>query len=169
MSVKARLSLWLACFLWAISFIATKVALEEAPPLFVVGARLVFSGFCFAVWLCRLGRFEAHGIGEVGRLLVLSLLGTGPHYGLQTIGLQYTSGSNASMYAVTGPLCMAILGAIWLGKRLTLRKSMGILMAIVGVFWVMGWDPAREFHLGVKQIGDGLVLASIVLWAGFTV
>ncbi len=169
MSTKARVSLWIACFLWAISFIATKVALEEAPPLFVVGARLVVSGFCFLIWLYRRGKFETHGIGEMGRLLALSLLGTGPHYGLQTIGLQYTSASNASIYAVTGPVCIAILGAIWLGERLTLRKSLGILMAVTGVLWVMGWHTVREFHLGVKQIGDGLVLGSIVLWAGFTV
>ena len=46
---------------------------------------------------------------------------------------------------------------------------MGNLMAIIGVLRVMDWDTAGEPHLGLEEIGDGLMLKAILLRAGFTV
>ena len=45
----------LACFFWAVSFIASKVALKSASPLTVVTLRLVISALCFAVWFSLRG------------------------------------------------------------------------------------------------------------------
>ena len=170
MSLKASLGLWIACFLWAISFIATKVALEGAPPLSLVALRLLISAGCFALWFWSRGRgIPWPGRGTVGKLFVLSLLGTGLHYGIQTIGLRYTTASNASIYAVTGPISITVIAALWLGERLTARKAIGISIALAGVFWVMGWESLREFNLEGHLLGDVLVFGSIMLWAGFTV
>jgi drug/metabolite transporter (DMT)-like permease len=170
MSLKASLGLWIACFLWAISFIATKVALEGAPPLSLVALRLLISAGCFALWFWSRGRgIPWPGRGTMGKLFVLSLLGTGLHYGIQTIGLRYTTASNASIYAVTGPISITVIAALWLGERLTARKAIGISIALAGVFWVMGWESLREFNLEGHLLGDVLVFGSIMLWAGFTV
>lgn len=103
------------------------------------------------------------------QLFLLSLMGTGLHYGIQTIGLQYTTASNASIYAVTGPISITLIAALFLGERITARKALGIAVALGGVLWVMGAETLREFKLGAHVMGDALVLASIVLWAGFTV
>lgn len=170
MSLGASLGLWIACFLWAISFIATKVALEGAPPLCLVALRLLISAACFALWFwSRGGRIPWPGRGTLGKLFALSLLGTGLHYGIQTIGLRYTTASNASIYAVTGPISITVIAALWLGERLTARKAIGISIALAGVFWVMGWESLREFKLEGHLLGDVLVFGSIMLWAGFTV
>lgn len=164
------MGLWIACLLWAISFIATKVALQGAPPLTLVALRLLISSGCFAFW------FWSRGLGipwpgrkALGKLFVLSLLGTGLHYGIQTIGLRYTTASNASIYAVTGPISITVIAALWLGEKLTVRKAMGVSVALAGVLWVMGWESLRQFRLEGHLLGDVLVLGSIMLWAGFTV
>ncbi len=170
MSWKASLGLWIACFLWAISFIATKVALEGAPPLTLVGSRLLVSAACFLFWFWGRGRnIPWPGGAALRRLFLLSLLGTGLHYGVQTIGLRYTTASNASIYAVTGPISITVIATLFLGERLTLRKTIGILVALTGVLWVMGWESLKEFRLEGHILGDILVFGSIMLWAGFTV
>ncbi len=170
MSLGASLGLWIACFLWAISFIATKVALEGAPPLSLVALRLLISAGCFALWFWSRGRrIPWPGRKTLGKLFVLSLMGTGLHYGIQTIGLRYTSASNASIYAVTGPISITVIAALWLGERITARKAIGISIALAGVLWVMGWESLREFKLEGHLLGDLLVFGSIMLWAGFTV
>lgn len=170
MSLGASLGLWIACFLWAISFIATKVALEGAPPLSLVALRLLISAGCFALWFWSRGRrIPWPGRKTLGKLFVLSLMGTGLHYGIQTIGLRYTSASNASIFAVTGPISITVIAALWLGERLTARKAIGISIALAGVLWVMGWESLREFKLEGHLLGDLLVFGSIMLWAGFTV
>lgn len=170
MPTRARLALIAACILWAVSFVATKVALDSAPALVVVALRLVISAVCFAPWL-RLPR-GAHGAAGPRvflELVWLSLLGTGLHYGLQTIGLQYTTASNASLYAVTAPITILLVSALLLGERVTARKAVGVTLAVVGVLLVMGPETLASFELGAHVKGDLLVLVSIVMWGLVTV
>lgn len=170
MPIRARLALVCACVLWAASFVASKVALQSAPPLVVVALRLVISAACFAPWLLSPG--GTRGIAARGvflRLVGLSLLGTGLHYGLQTVGLQYTTASNASLYAVTAPITILLLSALLLGERITARKALGVALALVGVLLVMGPESLGSLELGAHVKGDLLVLLSIVMWGLFTV
>ena len=159
-----------ACVLWAVSFVATKVALEAVPPLTVVALRLLISSACFAPWILISGGFEAIG-GRRGlaRLSWLSLLGTGLHYGLQTMGLQYTTASNASLYAVTAPITILLLSAAMLGERITIRKTLGVVLALTGVLVVLGPETLTTLELDAHVKGDLLVLVSIVMWGLFTV
>lgn len=170
MQRKAQLALISASFFWAISFIATKVALNSAPALTVVTLRLIISSFCFVIWLIFSGRkIEFLGFKWLAQLFLLSLYGTGLHYGIQTIGLKYTSASNASLYAVTAPITILILGAIILKERVGLKKLTGIALALSGVLTVMGLDTLLELELKKHLLGDFLVFCSIVFWGLFTV
>ncbi len=170
MPTGARLALITACVLWAVSFVATKVALTAAPPLSVVTLRLLISAACFVPWLLpRGGRSSLPGRRGFLRLVGLSLLGTGLHYGLQTIGLQYTTASNASLYAVTAPITILLLSALLLGERVTGRKALGVGLAVAGVLLVMGPETLLSLDLGGHVKGDLLVLVSIVMWGLFTV
>lgn len=168
--ISARIALITACFFWAASFIATKTALDSIPPLTVVTLRLAISSLCFLVWLLVRGKkIPFGGPGWLGRLFLLSLFGTGLHYGIQTIGLQYTSASNASLYAVTSPISIAVIAVLFLGERLTIKKALGIGCALVGVLVVLGIETLKTFELKGHLLGDLLVLTSIIMWGIFTV
>jgi len=170
MPVYSTIGLVVACFFWAVSFIATKVAVGAAPPLTVVTLRLLVSAICFALWFFLQGRsWGFWGYRRLRQLFLLSLFGTGLHYGLQTIGLQFTAASNASIYAVTGPISITLIAAVFLGERISLRKGIGIVVAIIGVLWVMGIETLRSFELKGNVLGDMLVFASIAMWGMFTV
>jgi len=166
---RARILLLTACVLWAVSFVATKVALEAAPPLVVVTLRLLISAACFLPWIVATG--GARGLGGsrgLLRLFVLSLFGTSLHYSLQTAGLQFTTASNASLYTTTGPITILVLSALFLGERITARKALGVAVAVAGVLVVMGSETLTSFEFGNVK-GDLLVLASLVMWGLFTV
>jgi len=157
-----------AAFLWAVSFVAVKVALDAVPPLVVVALRLAISAACFLPWVIAMGGTRGIGGRGLGRLFVLSLFGTSLHYGTQTIGLQYTTASNGSVYTTTGPITILLLSALVLGERITLRKAAGVAVAVTGVLVVMGAETLGAFELGNIK-GDLLILASIVMWGLFTV
>ncbi len=166
----AKLALVAACLFWAASFIATKVALAIVPPLTVVMVRLAISALCFLIWFLIRGKgISIQSSRDWGMLGILSLFGTGLHYSIQTIGLGYTTASNGSLYAVTGPITITIIAFIFLGEKITLKKSIGIILAIIGVLAVMGIDTILEFDLKGHLLGDLLVLASIFMWGVFTV
>jgi drug/metabolite transporter (DMT)-like permease len=170
MPLSAKLALSSACLLWAASFIATKTALTCVPPLTVVTLRLVISSVCFAVWLMLMReKVVFQGWPWLGRLTLLSLFGTGLHYGVQTIGIGYTTASNASLYAATGPLSIAIIAGVFLGERITLKKAIGIGCALIGVLIVQGIGSLRSFDFKGHLLGDVLVFISIVFWGVFTV
>ena len=168
--LTAKLAVMAACFFWAVSFIATKTALASIPPLTVVTLRLMISSLCFLTWLLIRGkRIPIHEWGWLGRLFLLSLFGTGLHYGIQTIGIQYTTASNASLYAVTGPISITIIAALFLGEKITWKKAGGIACAMAGVLVVLGSNTFRNFELKGNLLGDLLVFASIFMWGIFTV
>ena len=170
MSPSTRLALLGACFLWAVSFVATKIALDVVPPLTVVSLRLLIAAGCFLPVLMTGGRWKTVADGPtLLKLLGLSLFGAGLHYGFQTVGLQTTNASNASVYVATGPITILLLAVVFLGEKLNVRKILGIVIAVAGVLVVMGMDTITGFELGGNLVGDLLVFASIVMWGCFTV
>ena len=170
MNASTRLALLGACFLWAVSFVATKIALDVVPPLTVVSLRLLIASVCFLPILATGGRWRAvANRTTLLKLFGLSLFGAGLHYGFQTVGLQTTNASNASVYVATGPITILLLAVIFLGERLNARKLLGIAIAIAGVLVVMGPDTFSAFELSGNLTGDLLVFASIVMWGCFTV
>lgn len=170
MNTPTRLALLGACFLWAVSFVATRVALETTPPLTVVALRLGIASACFGPLLAAAGRWRRVARWDMGlKLLGLSLFGGGLHYGLQTLGLQTTFASNASVYAATGPITILLLAAAVSGERITRAKLAGITLAVVGVLVIIAPENLIDFSLEGGIVGDLLVLASIVMWGCFTV
>jgi len=170
LTANTRLALLGACFLWAISFVATKIALAVVPPLTVVSLRLLIASVFFLPLLVFTARWRRITDGRILLKLVgLSLFGAGLHYGFQTVGLQTTNASNASVYVATGPITILLLAVMFLGEKLNLRKVVGIVIAIAGVLIVMGSETLAGFSLDGDLLGDILVFASIVMWACFTV
>jgi drug/metabolite transporter (DMT)-like permease len=170
MPIRARLALLTAIVLWAVSFVATKVALESAPPLVVVSLRLLISAACFLPLIAATGGSRGlGGLRVLRQLFVLSLFGAGLHYATQTIGLQYTTASNASLFTTTGPITILLLSALVLGERITPRKAAGVALAVAGVLVVMGPAKLTSLELDQHILGDFLVLTSLVLWGLFTV
>jgi drug/metabolite transporter (DMT)-like permease len=165
---RARIALMTAAFLWAVSFVATRVALQTVPPLTVVTLRLLISALCFLPWVIVAVGTKGIDLRSMGQLFLLSLFGTSLHYGTQTAGLQYTTATNGSVYTTTGPITILLLSAVFLGERITLRKAVGVAVAMIGVLVVMGWETLSAFELGNVK-GDLLVLSSIVMWGLFTV
>jgi drug/metabolite transporter (DMT)-like permease len=167
---KTRLALLGACFLWAVSFVATKIALEVVPPLTVVSLRLLIASICFFPLLVFTGRWRRiTDRTTLFKIAGLSLFGAGLHYGFQTVGLQTTNASNASVYVATGPITILLLAVVFLGEKLNARKILGIITAIAGVLVVMGLDTVVGFRLDGGLTGDILVFASIIMWGCFTV
>ena len=98
---------------------------------------------------------------------MLGLVSVTLPYGLQNLGLMYTSAGNAALLFAVFPAAVAVIAALVLGEKTSPRKILGICLAIIGVI-VITW---RNFSgMNTKYlIGDALVLGSVLVWAGYTV
>lgn len=168
MSSKARIALLFTCFFWAISFVASKTALDYFPPVTVVTLRMIVSSLCFVILFAR-KRPHIPYRRLWPSLLLLTLFGTGLHYTIQTFGLTLTSAANAGVYAVTSPITITVIAWLFLKERLRLYKTLGMLLALAGVILVIGPDQFIHFRLSGNLLGDLLVIISIFMWGIFTV
>lgn len=92
----------------------------------------------------------------------LGLTGVAAYYGLQNLGLLYTTAGTAALLQAVLPVATAALAAGFLGERLTAATAAGLVLVTAGVVLVAG-SGARI------DLGAALVVAGVIGYAGYTV
>lgn len=139
------------------SFVATKIGLEEPGPGWFAAARAAVAALSFlpALVLVR-------GLGRRGHLLAAAL-GLTNVTGLlvgQVVGLEYLEAGTAAAILYTQPLLVMIGGHLILGEPATALRYVGVALGFAGVA-VVG---LREASVG-SPLGVGLVLGGATVWA----
>jgi DME family drug/metabolite transporter len=121
--------------LWALSAILMKPAMEELSPLTAQGIRLPI--VALFLWLTPWARagvpsLRAAGRGVIVPLAVLSAL-TAISSMMWVAGLKYSNVMVATVLSSTSPMFALVLGAMFLGERLTPFAVAGALLAVVGI------------------------------------
>ncbi len=83
------------------------------------------------------------------------------------IGQSKTSAAHSSLLFATIPIFLYILAIIFLGEKVTFRRSTGILVASGGVFIILS---GGKVEFGVEYlVGDLIILIAVFAWAVGTV
>ena len=160
----AFLALVGATAIWGSTFAVTKSVLDEAEPFFVAVARLAIA--LAVVWPLLAWRESGSALQPFHpRFIALGLLGVAGNIGVQTVGLAYTGAADAALIIALTPLPIAVLAAMFLGERLGGRKLTGIAVSIGGVVLITGVGGEVS---GAALLGDLLIVASTLTWAGYT-
>ena len=102
-------------------------------------------------------------------VLLLGLLGIAAFNALLYSGLQYTTAANALLLQAAVPALVVLLDRLFFGVRAGLLQSLGVAASIMGVVTIVfQGDPAALLRLHFGP-GDGLILASVVVWSLYTV
>ena len=162
---KAILVLTVLCLIWGLNAVAIKFSTIGIAPVFCAGLRSVIATVCLLLWMTwrRLEIFP-------GRLKDGILIGLmfGTEFGLLYTALIYTTTSSAWILLYTSPFFHALGAHFFLaGDRLTLRKSMGLVLSFVGILILL------SKHLGLPSIqqfaGDLLAICASAIWAMTTI
>ncbi len=160
------LAMLVAVALWGPSFVATKVALREAPPFTIAFLRFfVASSFLYPLWWVS---NERAAVGAIRRhhLLLGGLVGVTFYFILENLGLQLTTASDAALLMAAIPVICLLAEAVWFGQAIPWRRGLGIIISILGVFLVIGQAPALGG--GPQLLGDVLVVAAGLCWAAYS-
>lgn len=159
-----------AVLVWGGSFIATKIALQDASPITLVWLRFAMGIPVIGAVVFLRRQFALPRGREWGYFALLGFLGITFHQWLQSNGLQTSRASTTAWIVATSPVFIAILG--WLALKESLRplQILGILLATAGVLLVVSnGNPAS---LSLRQFGapgDILILISAFNWAIFSI
>jgi drug/metabolite transporter (DMT)-like permease len=166
-----RFTTWLVLLatlaLWSGNWIVARAVRDEISPGLATVGRLIV---VLAILLPFAWRGLRRKLPRLGRrdwlaLAALGLTGGGPHLGLQWLGLHYTTAASGILYLSTTPIFILLM-TLALGERIVVRQWIGVAISFFGVLIIATHGDIARLSFNV---GDLMALASMVMWAGYTV
>ena len=148
-----------AGLLWGTTVPMSKLALQWLPPGWLTVVRF---GVAAAILLVVLGPRVRAAFSPA--LLASGAVGYGGTVLLQNAGITRTSVSHAALLIGTAPVMVAIIAAVWHRSVARPVAWAGFAVSLAGVALIAAGGGGQA-----DLAGDGMVLASVLLSAGFTV
>jgi drug/metabolite transporter (DMT)-like permease len=146
------------CLIWALTFIAQRTALRDAPPLWIASGRTAIAALALAPALGQLRTLRSWRISA--GLALTNVVG---FVGLQLLGLDAIGAGPAAAIVYTQPVLVALGAHLWLGERLSGARAAGALIGLAGVTVV----SAHELS-AVSAGAVAALLGSAVCWTAGT-
>lgn len=161
-SKKGYLYLLLTFVLWGSLYVVSKYVLNHLP-VFTVSFFRFLLAFAFLTLIDRHPKKKL----EKRHFPYVLLIGFGGYFiavGAQLMGTKYAGASTASLLNSMNPVTMTLFGALLLHEKLNIRKVIGLLLSIFGVFAILGGGLQ-----GSGTAGIFLSLFSVLLWSYISV
>lgn len=128
----------LTCFLWATSYIAIRLGLDEFPPLTLTALRHVIAALVLlpAIASSKELRQEARN-AAVWPIVVYGLLQTAGAFGFLTASIMLIAPGRASIINNTHPFYTLVLAGILLHEHITRWKVLSLLLGFGGILLVL--------------------------------
>lgn len=139
------------CFIWGTTWLATKVALETMPPLFMAGTRFVAAGLIMTAFGWPRGGGSPFRRADAGRLLVATLFMIVLCYGPLFWAMQFIESGLAAVIEMSlTPVALLICAVAMRQEEATPRKIFALILGVAGVFIMFLPDLNR-----LTEVGDG--------------
>jgi len=153
--------------LWSGNWIVARAVREEIAPGIATVGRLVIVAAILApfAWAGLKNKIPGLSGRDWKVLAALGFTGGGLHLALQWLGLHYTTATSGILYLSMSPIFILVMAAP-LGERIGPRQWAGVAISFCGVYLIatQGRPAVPSFN-----IGDMMALASMMMWAGYTV
>jgi drug/metabolite transporter (DMT)-like permease len=166
----AYLEALFAVVIWGATFIATKIALQEASPASIVWVRFAIGVLILGATVVMRRQLTLPDRKDVAYLALLGFIGVTFHQWLQATGLQTAQATTTAWIVASTPVFIAILGWLVLKERFSWPRVMGIVLAAAGVLTVVSKGNLSALMVGQEgTFGDILIFISAINWAVYTV
>jgi drug/metabolite transporter (DMT)-like permease len=158
--------LLLMILIWGTNFSLVKVALRDFPEIAFNAMRMLTSAIVFVAVIVSARERPSFARADWLRLLFLGIVGTFLYQFMFVGGLKRTSAGNASLIIGASPIVIALLSSLAGHERVAPRKWFGVALGFAGLYFVVGH---RADWSAASLAGDGLIIASMVCWATYSV
>ena len=167
--IWAYLGLVLMTTIIGLSFIFVKLALRHAPPGDLLAHRFTIAtiGMVLFYLLFKRERPQIQKKHLVS-LLTLSLFYPIMLFLMQTVGLQFTTASEAGILSATAPVFTLILAYFILKEKSSIWQNLSVLLSVGGVIYIMYKNGIGELSAETLK-GDLFILLSVLSMAFYFV
>jgi drug/metabolite transporter (DMT)-like permease len=155
--------------IWAGNYPLGKMGLAEVGPITLTAARALI-----ATPLLILAARHAQGpVPRLGRrdyrtFAVISLTGLVGNTTIWYWGLKHTSPVAAGILGASAPVIIALVGAAWLGDRLSRGNMIGIALTLVAVLLTISRGSLDALRALAFNKGDLIIISSQSAWVAYT-
>jgi len=142
--------------MWSSAFTSARMIVAEAPPLFALTLRFLFSGVIGTGIALALGQSMRLSRAQWRATLIFGLCQNALYLGLNFVAMQWVQASVASIIASTMPLMVAFLGWAVFRDRVRPLGLAGLVAGVIGVAIIMG----ARLSGGVDPVGMALCFAA---------
>jgi drug/metabolite transporter (DMT)-like permease len=132
MSVKNTLRLLLLSMIWGSSFIFMRVLAPELGPVLTASLRTLIAGI-FLIILFKFTGDRIYWRRDYKHLLIIGIVNSAIPFYLYSYAALHINASFSSIINSLSPLFGAIFSAIFIIEPLTVKKTVGLLLGIIGV------------------------------------
>lgn len=153
---------------WGVSFVSAKAVLAKLDPYSLLVLRFGLGAlFLLVILLLNRSRLRI-SIGYIPHLVVLGILGVFVHQVLQATALLTINASSAGWLISFSPIFTVILSVLFLHEKMNVKKALGMVVAIAGVFLVTTTRSGHSFEFSLN-IGFILMILSTLNWAIYSI
>ena len=157
----------LSAILGGSTFVFTRYVVDSIDPFTLSFVRYGLTGLI--LFLITISAFIKKKFDKTD-LLPMSVLGLSmitlfPNF--MALGLEYTTAARAGLLYATMPLCTIIIAYFFKIEKITIYKSLAVLIAIAGVTFCMSEKVDSNFNQTLK--GDFLMMTGVLAASCFTV
>jgi drug/metabolite transporter (DMT)-like permease len=150
--------------LWGASFIFIRVAVPALGPFVLVELRVGLGAVALALSAAFLGRLPKLRV-RWRQFALLGMVNVAIPFSLISAAEINLTASLAAILNSTTVMFTALVAAVWMGDALTTRKVVGVVLGIVGVAVLVGWDPVVMNWAVVLSVG-AMLAASLAYALG---
>jgi drug/metabolite transporter (DMT)-like permease len=165
----AILALIVLMIVWGSTFVVTKAAAQDIPPLTLAALRfLVAAMVLIPIALSRGGLARLPKPVPWGALSLMALSGIAIFAVTFTYALVHGSASQGALIYALVPACVALAAVLYLAEKVSRHRIAGIVLSIMGVVLVTmtGERSAEAPH---PVLGALWMLGAVIAWATYTV
>ena len=160
----------LATIFWGIQPLCIKILIANWTPASLTCLRYLFiSMILFLIMYLRHEKKFIPPKNCIIPLLLMGLTGIAINNVSQFTGLKYSTITNCTLIAATGPAVTALLSAVFIRERLKLLQWLGIVISFVGVIFLItkgSWEILTNFKFNP---GDILFFTCQIVWAAYSI
>lgn len=153
---------------WGMSFISTKVVLEEIEPVSIAFFRQFIALVPLAIWNIYTKASLKIKLKDLLLLAGSCFFGIVLYFVFENNGIKHTTASSASMIVSAVPIFTLISEALFFKAKVSAKAVGCIVLSILGVYLVISVNGKLDFSSSTF-LGNMLVMGAMVSWVIYTI
>jgi len=161
------ISLIFAMLIWASSFIALKLAMQDLEAYTVIFFRMIIASLCFIYFIKSFLKYE-FSRRDIKYILLLAFFEPCLYFIFEAKAIQLTTASQVGMITSLMPVITAMAAGYFLKEIITKQLLLGSLIAIAGVVW-LSLQSTTSVSAPNPMLGNFFEFLAMVCGAGYTI